>query len=127
MHENLTIELEYYKRNPDELIGNKDAITLIHGLLGYTWIKEQVIPCKKEASKLRKLAWVTFRNEVRKLTELQPLHTLKGFENRGFTNMHVDHITSLRKAFRQGWTPQQCADISNLQMLPYLENMRKGQ
>lgn len=126
MNENLTIELDFYKRNPSKLTTSKEHIVYLYGLEGYTWLLAQILPIKKKSS-CKRLEWLEYRKEVRRLTELQPLHTLENFELRGFTSMHVDHIVSIRVAFKNGWTTEQCADISNLQMLHYVENMRKGQ
>jgi hypothetical protein len=38
----------------------------------------------------------------------------------------LDHIHPLRKCFDDGWTPEQASDVSNLQMLPWLTNLRKS-
>ena len=40
--------------------------------------------------------------------------------------MHVDHIVSIRQAFKLGWPVEKCADISNLQMLDRDVNMKKS-
>lgn len=39
---------------------------------------------------------------------------------------HLDHITPIIECFKQGWTAEQAADVSNLQMLEWTENLSKG-
>ncbi|AGR47738.1 hypothetical protein PHIM7_79 [Sinorhizobium phage phiM7] len=37
----------------------------------------------------------------------------------------LDHIKSVKQCFEEGLTPEQCADVENLQMLSWEENRRK--
>ena len=66
-----------------------------------------------------------YGRQVRRLTEQQPLDQVPGIELRG-SDYHLDHAVSITAAWEAGWTPEQCANTSNLQMLPRDENMRKG-
>lgn len=66
-----------------------------------------------------------YRDEVRRLTELEPLHLVPGIELRG-QDFHLDHVVSINMAWLEGWPAEQCAHVSNLQMLPRAENFRKG-
>jgi hypothetical protein len=115
---NIEQEITYYTRNRAQLSKNKRHLVSLYGRGGYERILNETgvkVPTERRFNRL-----------VRELTEKQPLHTLKGIEARGFTGMHVDHIVSLKHAFRLGWSPEQCADISNLQMLTNAENVEKG-
>jgi hypothetical protein len=47
--------------------------------------------------------------------------TLCGVEN----GYQLDHKVSIKEAFENGWTPEQCADVNNLQMLSWKENREK--
>jgi len=125
----LTIELEaelkYYLKNRNKLSKAKEYLTSLHGTDGFNWLLDKVTvkPNKSLALNNR----LTFKRKVQALTEKQPLYLLENFEKRGFrTGYHVDHIVSIFKAYKLGWTVEQCADISNLQMLPFEENLKKG-
>lgn len=39
---------------------------------------------------------------------------------------HLDHITPIIECFKMGWTPEQAASLSNLQLLPWKDNLSKG-
>lgn len=39
---------------------------------------------------------------------------------------HLDHIVPIIECFKRGWTPERAADISNLQMLHWKDNLTKG-
>jgi hypothetical protein len=66
-----------------------------------------------------------YREEVYRLTELVA-HLVPGVEKRGFRNHHIDHKISIWYGFKNGISPEVVADIKNLRMLPYKENLRKG-
>jgi hypothetical protein len=81
---------------------------------------------KKKKETIRKRAERrAYGRQVRRLTEQQPLDQVPGIELRG-PEYHLDHTVSIAAAWEAGWTPEQCADASNLQMLPRDENIRKG-
>lgn len=63
---------------------------------------------------------------VRQLTEQQPLDQVPGIALRG-AEYHLDHAVSIAAAWEAGWSPERCADVTNLQVLPRAENVRKGQ
>lgn len=119
--EHLATELEYYQRNRSKLKHNEQYIVELYGVEGFNYIKRNVKPPKVRYPHI-KTPLNEYRKEVRRLTELQPLHLLEGFNDRGFFSLHVDHIVSIVDAFNLGWTPEQCAHISNLQMLTHKEN-----
>lgn len=39
---------------------------------------------------------------------------------------HLDHRVPIIECFKRGWTPEQAADVSNLQMLTAQDNLSKG-
>lgn len=119
--DNLEIEIEFYKKHPELLEANKKFIKNLYGTDGLRTIRKRII-----GETAKKLAWKAFKAEVWRLTELNDLSSLENFDKRGFKDYHVDHITSIWRAFKDGWTPEKCAHISNLQMLPFYENMKKG-
>jgi hypothetical protein len=79
---------------------------------------------KKEAHRKR-AERRAYAHQVRKLTERQNLAQVPGIELRG-PDYHLDHAVSVAAAWEAGWSPEQCADVANLQVLPRAENMRKG-
>jgi hypothetical protein len=80
---------------------------------------------KKQAQAARRADFNAYRNEVRRLTELEPLHQVPGITLRGGSH-HLDHIVSIRAAWLANWSAAKCAHLSNLQILPWHENLRKG-
>ena len=56
-------------------------------------------------------------------------HLLENIEKRGRAGVkgayHLDHIKSMWYGFHNNISPEIIGDISNLQMLPWLENQRK--
>lgn len=74
-------------------------------------------------------AWYRYSRRVRYLTSKQPLHLLEGFEKRGPVESggwHLDHIVSIRSGFDRGLKPEEVAALSNLRMIPAIENIKKG-
>lgn len=69
--------------------------------------------------------WKQYEKKVRALTELVS-YQIPGIIKRGWRDHHIDHIISVWDGFRLGLEPYKIADISNLRMLPYNENMAKG-
>lgn len=64
-------------------------------------------------------------------TEKQPLHLLENIEKRSEHSKnpdayHLDHIVPISYGFKKQISPEIIGDISNLQMLPWLENILKG-
>ena len=119
MNKNISEEIEYFKtRGRRELYDNKEHLIALYGKDGYDLIRHST-KCKKIKP------FAVYKKAVWKLTEEQPLHLLENYERRGFKDYHVDHIVSIFKAFKKGWTVEQCGGISNLQMLPYKENLTK--
>ena len=74
--------------------------------------------------------WELYKYKVRRLTEKQPLNTLKNYHKRGFVTendaYHVDHIISIYEGFSKNIPIHLIASIDNLQMLPAIENIKKG-
>ena len=72
--------------------------------------------------------FMMYTNKVRSLTEKQPVHLLPNFEKRGKykTDYHLDHKYSISEGFKNNILPGIIADISNLEMLPARDNIKKG-
>ena len=70
-----------------------------------------------------------YRNKVDSLTRKQSIHLLENVEKRGKAGVdgtyHLDHIISVWHGFHNDIPPEEIADISNLRMLPWLENQKK--
>lgn len=73
---------------------------------------------KDYSKKTRGLSEVTYKNN---LALINP-----NAVTRGRHEHHVDHIIPIIECFKRGWTPEQAAHISNLQMLHWKENLTKG-
>ncbi len=118
-------ELAYYTKNPKELSTAMKHLRRIYGDSEAESVRRQVKAYSKRLSP--KIAMKKeYEKKVRELTEIQPLSLLSNYEKRAFKGFHVDHIVSISEAFKLGWPPDRCANISNLQMLPYKDNMVKG-
>lgn len=74
--------------------------------------------------------WKRYRNEVDRLTKQQPLHELQYYERRGTNGKEgaytLDHIISVAFGFKNNIPPEEIADISNLRMVPWKDNILKG-
>lgn len=66
-----------------------------------------------------------YRRRVDELTNLQPLHIMKDFDKREFGKYNVDHIIPVRYCYDKGMSEEECADISNLQILTHKDNTDK--
>ena len=71
-----------------------------------------------------------YRTNVLRITNQQPLHLLEHFEKRGVNGQigayTLDHIISVKRGFIENIPAEKIGDISNLQMLPWEENITKG-
>ena len=72
-----------------------------------------------------------YRRLVRRMTEqtykknkhvINPNNLPRG-RNTGY---HLDHVVPIIECFKQGWPAEEAADVSNLQMLEWTENLSKG-
>ena len=83
------------------------------------WVKEEDVSDFKLYSKI-----------TRKLTEKQPIHLLENFNKRGTVDKegayHLDHKTPIKYGFDNCILPYIIADIKNLEMIPALDNIKKG-
>lgn len=74
--------------------------------------------------------WKAYKMDVWRITRQQPLHLLEHFEKRGVNGEEgaytLDHIISVKSGFMTNTSPEQIGDFSNLQMLPWEENITKG-
>lgn len=75
-------------------------------------------------------AWKLYKLDVWRITNQQPLDTLENFDMRGVNGQTgaytLDHIISIKKGFIENIPAEQIGHVSNLQMLPWEENITKG-
>jgi len=69
--------------------------------------------------------WQEYVLDVRRITNQQPLHLLENFDRRGRYKFHLDHKKSIRYGFDNGIEARKIANIRNLQMLWWKDNIRK--
>jgi len=69
-------------------------------------------------------------NSVINETNKQPTHTLVNSDKRGLTGIdgayHLDHKFSIFEGFKQGVEPEIIGGISNLEFIPWEDNLSKG-
>lgn len=74
--------------------------------------------------------WDKYKNEVWRITNQQPLQLLENYDKRGQSGVEgayqIDHIYSVLKGFKNSVPPALIGDIKNLQMIPWIDNVRKG-
>lgn len=73
--------------------------------------------------------WKLYSRIVRMLTNKEPIHLLENIEKRGSVihdnAYHLDHIVSITDGFKYKIFPDLIASISNLKMIPAIDNIRK--
>ena len=71
-----------------------------------------------------------YKAEVWRHTYKQPLDTLENYDKRGKMGVdgawQIDHIISIDEGYKTGLSPEKIGHISNLQMLPWKDNLLKG-
>lgn len=71
-----------------------------------------------------------YRREVWRLTYKQPIQTLENFDKRGLCGVkgayQIDHIISISEGFINKISPNKIANISNLRMIPWKQNLFKS-
>lgn len=94
----------------------------------YVGIKRRGKPIIKvePQEKTLKQIWIEYKRKVWQLTKLQPINLLEHSEKRGFRGYHLDHVLSIKEAFKLGLPPETPADLSNLRFIPHKQNMLKG-
>ena len=74
--------------------------------------------------------WEKYKNEVWRITNQQPLQLLENYDKRGTSGLEgayqIDHVYSVLKGFKNQIPPFLIGNINNLQMLPWLDNVKKG-
>lgn len=74
-------------------------------------------------------AFKKYHQQVRSITQMQPLHLLENYDKRGKAGQdgayHIDHKFSVIEGFKQGVDPKIIGHISNLHMIPWEANMIK--
>lgn len=67
-----------------------------------------------------------YHDDVRRLTKKQPIYTLENYDKRGKYGYHLDHIKSIYYGFINDIPAETIANINNLQMLWWIDNLRKS-
>lgn len=72
-----------------------------------------------------------YRREVNYITKKQPIHLLENYDKpRGKAGIEgafqLDHIISIFEGFKSQISPEIIGNISNLQFIPWLDNLRKN-
>lgn len=80
---------------------------------------------KEQAKQDRKDAYQKYHQEVSMLTE-QIAHLVPGVEKREFRKWDLDHKIPISYGFENGIHPLSISCLSNLQVIPHLDNYRKG-
>jgi hypothetical protein len=73
--------------------------------------------------------FIQYRRNVMKVTRQQPLHLLPNIEKRGHVSKngwHLDHKISIFEGYNAGIDFRVIGHIDNLQMIPALDNIKKG-
>ena len=73
-----------------------------------------------------RVKWKTYRKLVWSITNTQDLKSLDHYDKRSFRGYHLDHKISIWDGFKKDMDPYVVGNLSNLRMIPYLDNMRKG-
>jgi len=94
---------------------------------------------KTRETKVKNGNWISIKEKelfklysmiVWRLTKRNDLSKLKNYDKRGRIEIpgsyHLDHKISLSFGFTNGILPNVIADISNLEMMPAIENIKKG-
>jgi len=75
-------------------------------------------------------AYKKYWNSVISITNKQPIDGLINSDKRGFTGVngayHLDHKFSIFEGFKQGVDPELIGNITNLEFIPWEENLSKG-
>ncbi len=75
--------------------------------------------------------WQRYHREVWKVTNKQPISTLKNCEKRGRIDLkenayHLDHMYSIYQGFKDNVSPEIIGNIANLEMISHYENCSKN-
>jgi hypothetical protein len=111
---------EMAQQKIDKEVIEKRRKTLIETILGISYEEyETKLPQKEK-----------YYKRVKRISESQPLYLLENYDKRGKTGQqeayHLDHIIPVSYGFIHNIPPEIIGDISNLQFIYWLENLRKG-
>jgi hypothetical protein len=105
----------------DEGVVEKRRRTLIETMVG--------IPFEEYEQKLSNKE--KYYKKVKRITESQDLSTLPGFDKRGRCDIdpdcfHLDHVIPISYGWLNDIPPEVIGDISNLQFIPWVDNIKKS-
>ena len=84
--------------------------------------KEDTPEYRKFRNRVANLTEYVYNENMSKINPNNYMRTLAGIDG----GYHLDHIISCREGFDKGYTPEQISDVTNLQMLPWRDNVVKG-
>jgi transposase-like protein len=128
-----------------ELYLNGESILKVSELLGvpYTTVHTRLHKHNIVRTEDRYGLGINYEDYVKKLTEFkkywnqvinetkkQPIRDLDNYDKRGFTGIdgayHLDHRFSIFEGFKQSIEPEIIGNISNLEFIPWEDNLSKG-
>lgn len=106
----------------------KRRLKRAQGLYDHIYLKRTGYTYAEYVKQLPK--YKAYSNEVRLITGRQPLHQLENYDKRGKSRKNsdayqVDHRYSVIEGFKNGIDPNILGHITNLQMLPWRDNLKK--
>lgn len=110
-----------YKRTWEYRIKDKDIKKMRATKAGFSSWEEYLekYPLKKQ-----------YKADVWRYTYQQPLNELENYDKRGRMGVkgayQIDHIISVDEGFKKGISAEKIGNISNIEMLPWKENLRKS-
>jgi len=119
-----TSEFKEYMRNNSVFCQKGEKSMTIQRLL-----KNEEISYEEYLS--TKQSFHLYKRAVWHVTKQQDISILPNIEKRGRQDIdlnayHLDHIISIKEGYKQNIPADQIGHISNLQMIPWLENIKKG-
>lgn len=114
--------MELNRNKPSIEEWNKNLEALIReGSYNYIQNNKKVTEPKNNKSENFKL----YRDKVFELTE-KVKNQIEHISKRGWKNHHIDHKISIHYGFENNISPKLIADVSNLRLISYRENMLKN-
>lgn len=112
-----------YNKLPCGLCGPKHRMTsALAGYIEKNGVDYDLATFKQYKRKVHGLSDITYEENKQTLNPTNEVRGLAGLDG----VYHLDHKVPIIQAFKEGWSPERCAEISNLQMLPWSENLSKG-
>lgn len=92
-------------------------------------IPEVIVDDKEPLERTWRDEWKEYKKRAWFLTEqvfADNKHNIAYSYKRAFKDYHLDHIISIWYCYKHNITPDRVAQLNNLRMIPYKDNMIKG-